>query len=223
MRVLVVDDDANVAETVRRVLATSGWNVTVRDDGVEALAVACAEEFDAIVLDIILPGLNGFEVVRELRRREVWTPVVMLSAKDGEYDQAEALDYGADDYLVKPFSVVVLNARLRAVVRRGGRERPAVLTAGTLSLDPAQRVVTRSGQTITLTPREYSVLEHLMRHKGEVTSKQSILQSVWDENYTGDDNIVEVYIGYLRRRIDQPFGLLSIETVRGAGYRLRPD
>ncbi|WHU47506.1 response regulator transcription factor [Gordonia sp. L191] len=223
MRVLVVDDDANVAETVRRVLATSGWNVTVRADGIEALAVASAEEFDAIVLDIILPGLNGFEVVRELRRREVWTPVVMLSAKDGEYDQAEALDYGADDYLVKPFSVVVLKARLRAVVRRGGRERPAVLTAGTLSLDPAQRVVTRSGQIISLTPREYSVLEHLMRHKGEVISKQSILQSVWDENYTGDDNIVEVYIGYLRRRIDQPFGLLSIETVRGAGYRLRPD
>ncbi|RPA57288.1 DNA-binding response regulator [Gordonia oryzae] len=223
MRVLVVDDDANVAETVRRVLATSGWNVTVRDDGVEALAVASAEEFDAIVLDIILPGLNGFEVVRELRRREVWTPVVMLSAKDGEYDQAEALDYGADDYLVKPFSVVVLKARLRAVVRRGGRERPAVLTAGTLSLDPAEREVTRSGQVISLTPREYSVLEHLMRHKGEVISKQSILQSVWDENYAGDDNIVEVYIGYLRRRIDQPFGLLSIETVRGAGYRLRPD
>ncbi len=220
---LVVDDDANVAETVRRVLATSGWNVTVRDDGVEALAVASAEEFDAIVLDIILPGLNGFEVVRELRRREVWTPVVMLSAKDGEYDQAEALDYGADDYLVKPFSVVVLKARLRAVVRRGGRERPAVLTAGTLSLDPAEREVTRSGQVISLTPREYSVLEHLMRHKGEVISKQSILQSVWDENYAGDDNIVEVYIGYLRRRIDQPFGLLSIETVRGAGYRLRPD
>ncbi|GAB21381.1 putative two-component response regulator [Gordonia polyisoprenivorans NBRC 16320 = JCM 10675] len=223
MRVLVVDDDANVAETVRRVLTTAGWNVTVSGDGVDALAQASAEEFDAIVLDIILPGLNGFEVVRELRRREVWTPVVMLSAKDGEYDQAEALDFGADDYLVKPFSVVVLNAHLRAVVRRGGRERPAVLTAGTLSLDPAQRVVTRSGQVITLTPREYSVLEHLMRRKGTVVSKHSILQSVWDENYTGDENIIEVYIGYLRRRIDQPFGVSSIETVRGAGYRLRED
>ncbi|MGC5248586.1 response regulator transcription factor [Gordonia sp. DT219] len=223
MRVLVVDDDAFVAETARRVLMSEGWNVAVAADGVEGLQRAVDEDFDAIVLDILLPGLNGFEVVRELRTHQVWTPVLMLSAKDGEYDQAEALDFGADDYLVKPFSVVVLKARLRAVVRRGGRERPAIMTAGSLSIDPAQRVVARSGQVITLTPREYSVLEYLMRNKGTVVSKHSILQSVWDENYAGDTNIIEVYIGYLRRRIDHPFGVTSIETVRGAGYRLREE
>ncbi|MGV9827654.1 MULTISPECIES: response regulator transcription factor [unclassified Gordonia (in: high G+C Gram-positive bacteria)] len=221
MRVLVVDDDVHVAETVRRVLASEGWNVAVSSDGVDGLRRARDEHFDAIVLDIVLPGLNGYEVLRELRKSSVWVPVVMLSAKDGEYDQAEALDYGADDYLLKPFSVVVLKAHLRAVVRRGVRERPAVLEAGGLSVDPAQRSVARDGETIELTPREFSVLEYLIRNKGTVVSKTSILQSIWDENYDGDNNIVEVYIRYLRRRIDEPFGVSSIETIRGAGYRLR--
>lgn len=220
VRVLVVDDDVRAAETIRRVLVSDGWNVAVLHDGAQALQRAVDEEFDAVVLDIMLPGLNGYEVVRELRRQSQWVPIVMLSAKDGEYDQAEALDFGADDYLVKPFSVVVLKAHLRAVARRGQRERPAILTAGSLCLDPAQHVVTRHGTPITLTPREYAVLELLLRNQGRVMSKQAILQSVWDENYDGDPNIVEVYIAYLRKRIDAPFGIASIETVRGAGYRL---
>ena len=220
VRVLVVDDDVRAAETIRRVLVSDGWNVAVLHDGAQALQRAVDEEFDAVVLDIMLPGLNGYEVVRELRRQSQWVPIVMLSAKDGEYDQAEALDFGADDYLVKPFSVVVLKAHLRAVARRGQRERPAILTAGSLCLDPAQHVVTRHGTPITLTPREYAVLELLLRNQGRVMSKQAILQSVWDENYDGDPNIVEVYIAYLRKRIDAPFGIASIETIRGAGYRL---
>ncbi|MFF0710893.1 response regulator transcription factor [Gordonia sputi] len=220
VRVLVVDDDVRAAETIRRVLVSDGWNVAVLHDGAQALQRAVDEEFDAVVLDIMLPGLNGYEVVRELRRQSQWVPIVMLSAKDGEYDQAEALDFGADDYLVKPFSVVVLKAHLRAVARRGQRERPAILTAGSLCLDPAQHVVTRHGTPITLTPREYAVLELLLRNQGRVMSKQAILQSVWDENYDGDPNIVEVYIAYLRKRIDAPFRIASIETIRGAGYRL---
>ncbi len=167
--------------------------------------------------------MNGYRVLQSLRERGIWTPVLMLSAKDGEYDQAEALDCGADDYLVKPFSVVVLKARLRALLRRGAPpERPATLRVGDLFLDPAEHLV-RRGDTppITLTPREYAVLECLIRHAGTVVSKTAILHSVWDENYEGDPNIIEVYIGYLRKRIDQPFGVHSIETVRGGvGYRI---
>lgn len=223
MRVLVVDDDPGVAETIRRVLASDGWNVVTVFDGVEGLRRATDEDFDAVVLDIMLPGLNGYQVVRELRNRKVWVPVVMLSAKDGEYDQAEALDFGADDYVVKPFSAVVLKAHLRAVMRRGRRERPAIMTAGDLTVDPAERRVARGDTVIELTPREYSILEFLMRNKGELLSKRLILQSIWDENYDGDDNIVEVYIRYLRKRIDAPFGVSTIETVRGGGYRLRAD
>lgn len=223
MRVLVVDDDPGVAETISRVLTSDGWNVVTVFDGVEGLRRATDEDFDAVVLDIMLPGLNGYQVVRELRARKVWVPVVMLSAKDGEYDQAEALDFGADDYVVKPFSVVVLKAHLRAVMRRGRPERPAILTAGDLTIDPAERRVARGDTVIELTPREYSILEFLMRNKGELVSKRVILQSIWDENYDGGDNIVEVYIGYLRKRIDVPFGVSSIETVRGGGYLLRDD
>lgn len=221
MRVLVVDDDAHVAETVRRVLASDGWSVVTASDGHEGYRRARTEDFDAVVLDIRLPGRNGFEVVRDLRAAGIWVPVLMLSAKDGEYDQAEALDLGADDYLVKPFSVVVLKAHLRAVMRRGRRERPAILRAGNLAFDPAERRVTRDGTAIALTPREYAVLEYLIRNVDTVLSKHAILRAVWDENYEGDENIVEVYIGYLRKRIDIPFGVNSIETVRGAGYLLR--
>lgn len=220
MRVLVVDDDVRAAETIRRVLASDGWNVSVVHDGAEGFRSALEQRFDAVVLDIMLPGMNGFEIVRELRRRSDWVPIIMLSAKDGEYDQGEALDFGADDYLVKPFSVVVLKAHLRAVARRGSHERPAILSAGSLSLDPAQHVVSRGNTPITLTPKEFAVLALLLRNAGRVMSKHEILQSVWDENYEGDENIVEVYIGYLRKRVDAPFGVASIETVRGAGYRL---
>lgn len=220
MRVLIVEDDPRAADTIQRVLASEGWSSVIAPDGVDGLHRASTEEFDAVLLDIMLPKLNGYEVLRQLRQREVWVPVVMLSAKDGEYDQAEALDFGADDYLVKPFSGVVLKAHLRAVIRRGGRERPAVLTAGGLSLDPAEHRVSREGTVIKLTAREFAVLEFLIRHKGTVVSKSAILQSIWDEFYEGDDNIVEVYIGYLRKRIDSPFGVHSIQTVRGAGYML---
>ncbi|MEP9394857.1 MULTISPECIES: response regulator transcription factor [Gordonia] len=221
MRVLVVDDDTHAAETIKRVLISDGWSVVIAHDGLEGYRRASDEDFDAVVLDIMLPGRNGYEVVRDLRAAGNWVPVVMLSAKDGEYDQAEALDFGADDYLVKPFSVVVLKAHLRAVMRRGRKERPAILRAGGLALDPAERRVTRDGTDIALTPREYAVLELLIRNADTVISKQTILQSIWDENYDGDHNIVEVYIGYLRKRIDTPFGVGSIETVRGAGYCLR--
>ena len=204
MRVLLVEDEPRLAETVRRGLAAEGFVVDVEHDGVDGLAAAATGDFDVVVLDIMLPGLSGYQVLRELRSRQVWTPVLMLSAKDGEYDLADAFDIGADDYLTKPFSFVVLVARLRALLRRGAPERPTVLTAGTLSLDPARRQVTRGQTALTL-------------------SKSEILRSVWDSNYEGDDNVVEVYIGYLRRKIDVPFGVVTIETVRGAGYRLRSD
>src|SRR4051794_37671789 len=163
----------------------------------------------------MLPGLNGYDVCRRMRAAGVWTPVLMLTAKDGEYDQADALDLGADDYLTKPFSFLVLVARLRALVRRGAPARPTVLAARGLTLDPAGRTVHRGGQELSLTPREFGLLHFLMRHRGDVVSKTDILESVWDAHYEGDDNVVEVYVGYLRRKIDQPFGRHAIETVRG--------
>jgi DNA-binding response OmpR family regulator len=172
------------------------------------------------VLDIMLPGLSGYRILERLRAAQVWTPVLMLTAKDGEYDEADAFDLGADDYLVKPFSFVVLLARLRALLRRAGESRPAVLTVGDLSLDPARHRVHRAGTEITLTPREFGVLEYLMRHAGEVVTKTDILRAVWDAHYEGEVNVVEVYVGYLRRKIDAPFGVRSIETLRGVGYRM---
>ncbi len=223
VRILVVDDDRNVAETVRRMLVTEGWVVDVEHDGRAGLEKATTEHFDVVILDIMMPALNGYEVVRQLRRDGVWTPVLMLTAKDGEYDQADAFDFGADDYLTKPFSFVVLIARLRALVRRGAPERPVVLTAGSLSVDPTSHVAKRGDTELTLAPREFGMLEFLMRHRGEVVTKTEILQSVWDINYRGDENVVEVYVSYLRRRIDTPFGCKSIETIRGVGYRLAAD
>lgn len=223
VRILLVEDEARLAETVRRGLVAEGFVVDVEHDGADGLAAATTGDYDVVVLDIMLPGLSGYQVVRELRAQQVWTPVLMLSAKDGEYDMADAFDIGADDYLTKPFSFVVLVARLRALLRRGAPARPTVLTAGTLSLDPARRRVTRGDTVLTLTPREFGLLQFLMRHQGDVVTKSEILRSVWDSNYTGDENVVEVYIGYLRRKIDAPFGVATIETVRGAGYRLRSD
>jgi len=223
MRVLLVEDEPHLAEMVRVGLVSEGFVVEVSADGAEGLWRGTAGEFDVIVLDIMLPKLNGYDVLRTLRERDVWTPVLMLTAKDGEYDQADAFDLGADDYLTKPFSFVVLTARLRALQRRGAPERPTVLTAGDLSLDPARRRAARGDTVLTLTPREYGVLEFLLRNKGTVLSKAQILAAVWDAHYDGDDNIVEVYIGYLRRKIDTPFGCQSIDTVRGMGYRLLAD
>lgn len=172
-----------------------------------------------VILDIMLPKRNGYDVCRGMRAAGVWTPVLMLTAKDGEYDEADALDLGADDYLTKPFSFVVLVARLRALVRRGAPARPAVLQAGDLTLDPSAHKCCRGEQEIPLTPREFGLLEFLMRHPDEVLGKTEILDNVWDENFEGDPNIVEVYVGYLRRKVDAPFGRQSIETVRGMGYR----
>ena len=220
MRVLLVEDEVRLAENVRRGLSAEGFVVDVVHNGTDGLFNAEVNSYDVVVLDIMLPGLNGYEVCRRMRASGVWTPVLMLTAKDGEYDQTDAFDLGADDYLTKPFSFLVLVARLRALIRRGAPVRPAVLAAGDLTLDPATRTVRRAEVEIALTPREFGLLHFLMRHRGDVVSKSDILESVWDANYEGDDNVVEVYVGYLRRKIDQPFGRHAIETIRGAGYRL---
>ncbi|MEV6849182.1 response regulator transcription factor [Actinoplanes sp. NPDC051411] len=226
MRVLVVEDEISLAETIRDGLAAAGFAVDLVHDGVDGLWQATEKPFgayDVLILDIMLPGLNGYEICRTLRGREVWTPILMLTAKDGEYDQADAFDLGADDYLTKPFSFVVLIARLRALVRRGAPSRPAVLSAGDLTLDPSERRVARAGTPIAVTPREFAMLEFLMRHRGQAMTKTAILENVWDAHFTGDPNIVEVYIGYLRKKIDHPFDRQTIETVRGAGYRIADD
>ncbi|WP_319458625.1 response regulator transcription factor [Micromonospora sp. RTP1Z1] len=223
MRVLVVEDETALAEVIRAGLADEGFAVDVQHTGIDGLWAATENPYDVVVLDIMLPGLNGYEVCRQLRSREVWTPVLMLTAKEGEYDQADAFDLGADDYLIKPFSFVVLVARLRALVRRGAPVRPVVLTAGDLAVDPARRQVTRAGQPVRVTAREFALLEFLMRHRGDVVSKTQIIENVWDEHFEGDPNIVEVYVGYLRRKIDQPFGRTAIQTERGMGYRLAAD
>jgi two-component system OmpR family response regulator len=223
MRVLVVEDEISLAETIRDGLLVAGFAVDLVHNGVDGLWQATETPhgaYDVLILDIMLPGLNGYEICRTLRGREVWTPILMLTAKDGEYDQADAFDLGADDYLTKPFSFVVLIARLRALVRRGAPERPAVLSAGDLTLDPSERRVSRAGTPIAVTPREFAMLEFLMRHRGQAMTKTAILENVWDAHFTGDPNIVEVYIGYLRKKIDHPFDRAAIETVRGAGYRI---
>lgn len=220
MRVLVIEDERRLAEAIAQGLAEEGFVADVACDGVDGLWRALHEPYDVIVLDLMLPALSGYEVLKRLRAARLWTPVLILTAKDGEYDEADALDLGADDYLSKPFSYVVLVAHLRALLRRGAPARPAVLAAGDLDLDPARRRCHRAGREIALTTREFTLLEFLLRHADEVVSKTAILDHVWDENFDGDTNIVEVYIGYLRRKIDAPFGRRTIETVRGAGYRL---
>ncbi|GAA3337399.1 response regulator transcription factor [Curtobacterium pusillum] len=223
MRVLVVDDEARLADGVRRGLEAEGWAVDVAHDGVDGLWHAREFTYDAIVLDLMMPGLSGWAVCAQLRADGDWTPVLMLTAKDGEWDQVEALDAGADDYVTKPFSHPVLVARLRALVRRGARERPAVLTVGDLVVDPASRTVSRAATPIDLTSREFAVLEFLARRAGEVCSKRDVIENVWDVDFDGDPNIVEVYVGHLRRKVDRPFGRAAIETVRGAGYRLAAE
>ena len=223
MRVLVVDDEVRLADGVRRGLEAEGWAVDVANDGVDGLWHAREFRYDAIVLDLMMPGLSGWAVCAQLRADGDWTPVLMLTAKDGEWDQVEALDAGADDYVTKPFSHPVLVARLRAHVRRGARERPTVLTLGDLVVDPAARTVARGGTQVELTSREFAVLEYLARHPGQVRSKRDVIENVWDVDFEGDPNIVEVYVGHLRRKLDRPFGRAAIETVRGAGYRLAAD
>ena len=217
---LVVEDERRLASAVRRGLTAEGFVVDVAHDGVDGLHLAREGGYDAVVLDLMLPGLSGYQVCERLRAERNWVPVLILSAKDGEYDQADGLDSGADDYLTKPFSFVVLLAKLRALLRRGAPERPAVLSAGSLSLDPATRRVTRDGQEIALTTREFALLEYLIRHRDEVVTKTELLDHVWDAGADTDPNVVEVYVGYLRRKIDQPYNVRSLQTVRGAGYRL---
>ncbi|HKT03550.1 MAG TPA: response regulator transcription factor [Rugosimonospora sp.] len=220
MRLLVVEDEPRLARALERGLVAEGYVVDVAADGLAGLDAARHGEYDAVVLDIMLPRLSGYRIVQALRDEGNWVPVLMLSAKDGEYDQADGLDAGADDYLTKPFSFVVLLARLRALLRRGAPERPAVLEVGTLKLDPATRRVSRDTDEISLTGREYALLEYLMRRRDEVVTKTELLDHVWDAAADTDPNVVEVYVGYLRRKIDQPYGLRSLQTVRGAGYRL---
>ncbi len=220
MKVLIVEDEPLLASTLTVGLRAEGFDVVAVASGVDGLSHAVEHEFDVVVLDIMLPGLNGYEVLRRMRARGVRTPVMMLTAKDGDYDQTDAFDLGADDYLTKPFSFIVLVARLRALVRRAAPQRPAVLRAGSLSLDPSRRQVARDGTAISLTPREYGLLEYLMRNKDSVVTKSEILHNVWEADFDGADNVVEVYVGYVRRKIDIPFGTKTIETVRGVGYRI---
>jgi DNA-binding response OmpR family regulator len=223
MRILVVDDDAHVAGSVRRGLEGEGYAVDVAFDGTEGHWLASENPYDAMVLDSMLPGMSGDELCARLRAAGVWTPILMLTARSGESDEAQALDAGADDFLSKPFSYVVLLARLRALLRRGGAERPAVLVAGDLTLDPATHRVARGDVEVPLSPRQFSLLEYFLRHAGEVLPKSRILEHVWDFSFEGDPNIVEVYVRQLRLRVDEPFGRSALQTVRGAGYRLDPD
>jgi len=220
MRILVVDDEPRLLAAVRRGLEAEGFAVDTAADGHEGLWMAGEHPYDAIVLDIMLPGVNGYQICRRLREVGVWTPILMLTAKDGEYDEAEALDLGADDYLSKPFSFLVLVAHLRALLRRGAPERPVELVDGDLVVDQAGRTCRRGDVDIELTTRELAVLEYLMRHRGQVVSKSDIIDHVWDAHFDGDLNVVEVHVSALRRKIDAPFGVTTIHTVRGAGYRL---
>jgi two-component system, OmpR family, response regulator len=223
MRILAVEDQRKLAAAIKRGLEAEGFAVDVAANGEDGLWLAREKPYDAIVLDILLPKLNGYKLCAALRDEGNWTPILMLSAKSGEWDEAEALDTGADDFLAKPFSYVVLVARLRALLRRGARIRPSVLEAGDLVLDPAAHTCRRGNDELALSPREFSLLEFLLRRAGQVVSKSEILDHVWDFDFDGDDNIVEVYVRYLRRKIDLPFDRQAIETLRGVGYRLAVD
>lgn len=221
MRLLVVEDDERMAALLRRALEEDGYAVDVVGDGADALWMGQENDYDAIVLDGMLPGLDGFEVLRRWRAGKRWAPVLMLTARSAVGARIEGLDAGADDYLAKPFNFAELSARIRALVRRGGAERPAILQAGDLTLDPATRRVTRAGQHVELTAKEFALLELLMRRRGDVLSRTHILEHVWDFAYDPSSNVVDQYIGSLRRKLDRPFGRDDVQTVRGAGYRLR--
>jgi DNA-binding response OmpR family regulator len=223
MRVLVVEDEKRLAETLQWGLEADGYAVDLAGDGLEGFRLAQEHPYQVIILDIMLPGMNGYRVCGALRERGVTTPILMLTAKSGEYDEAEALDTGADDFLRKPFSYLVLTARIRALMRRGPTGGPAVVSFGDLVIDPGKRTCRRAGRIISLTAKEFAVLEYLAGQAGQVVSKQDILDQVWDMAYQGDPNIVEVYVSALRRKVDAPFGRHTIGTVRGAGYRLVVD
>jgi two-component system, OmpR family, response regulator len=223
MRALVVEDEPKMAGLLRRGLVEEGWAADVAGSGEDAVVLARATPYDAVVLDVMLPGLDGLAVCRELRAAGVWAPILLLTARDRVADRVEGLDAGADDYLTKPFSFAELLARLRALARRGHPERPAVLAAGSLRLDPATRRVWRGEVPIELSAKEFALLETFLRRPGEVLSRLDLLEHAWDQAYENRSNVVDVYVGYLRAKIDRPFGRRSIETVRGAGYRLRDD
>jgi DNA-binding response OmpR family regulator len=224
VRVLVVEDEVRLAEFIAEGLNDEGFDVEVVHDGLDGLWRARERPYDAIVLDILLPGMSGYKVCGTLRDEGVWTPILMLTAKTGEYDEAEALDTGADDFLSKPFSFLVLAARLRALVRRGAAPRPPELVAGDLTLDPVERTCRRGDVPIELTRREFALLEALVRRSGESVSKARLLSEVWGDDFDGDDNVVEVYVRYLRRKIDGPFARRTLQTVRSvSGYRLDAD
>jgi two-component system OmpR family response regulator len=223
MRVLIIEDDVKLAVLISRGLRGDGIAADVVSTGEDAVWMAGATDYDAIVLDVMLPGMDGFEVCRRLRGDEVWTPILILTARDAVEDRVNGLDGGADDYLTKPFSFAELSARLRALVRRGPIERPTVLQAGDLHLDPASRRVWRDSAEISLSAKEYAVLETFMRRPGEVLDRFQLLEHAWSNEYENRSNIVDVYVRYLREKVDRPFGVESIETVRGAGYRLRAD
>jgi two-component system, OmpR family, response regulator len=223
MRVLVVEDDVKMAALLRRGLVEEGLSADVARTGDDALWMAAATEYDAIVLDVMLPGSDGFEVCRRLREAGRWAPVLMLTARDAVEDHVTGLDAGADDYLTKPFSFAELLARLRALARRPPLERPAVIEVGDLRLDPATRQVWRDGTEIDLSAKEFALLETFMRRPGEVLSRYQLLEHCWDYGYENRSNVVDVYVRYLREKVDRPFGRSSLETVRGAGYRLRRE
>ena len=223
MRVLIVEDEVKMAGLIRRGLKADGMAADVAIKGEDALWMAGSTEYDVIVLDVMLPGMNGFEVCRKLREDGVWAPVLMLTARDAVEDRVQGLDTGADDYLTKPFSFAQLAARLRALVRRGHIEHPSVLQAGDLQLDPATKRVSRGETDISLSAKEYALLEIFMRRPGQLLDRYQLLEHAWDYEYENRSNVVDVYVRYLRKKIDRPFGVDSIETVRGAGYRLRID
>jgi two-component system OmpR family response regulator len=220
MRILVVEDEIKMARALRRGLEREGYAVDTASDGEEGLFRASEDEYDAVVLDVMLPGRDGYAVCELLRARGRWVPVLMLTARDGVEDRIRGLDVGADDYLVKPFAFGELLARLRALIRRGPEERPSILEVDDVTLDPAAHIVTRAGCAVFLSPREFALLEYLMRHPGEVVSRTRILEHVWDYNYGGASNVVDVYIGYLRKKLELPFGRPFLRTIRGVGYAL---
>ncbi len=223
MRVLVVEDEPKMAGLLRRGLVEEGYAVDLAANGVDAIWAASENPYDAVVLDVMLPDIDGFEVCRRLRADGRWAPVLMLTARDAVSDRVRGLDAGADDYLPKPFSFGELFARLRALLRRGAAERPPTLLAGGLTLDPAAHRVHRDGTAIDLTAKEFALLEYLMRRAGEVLTRTELIEHVWDFGFDGDSNVVDVYIGYLRQKVDRPFGCATIDTVRGSGYRLREE
>jgi two-component system, OmpR family, response regulator len=223
MRVLIVEDNVRMASAIKRGLQAEGLVADVASSGEDAIWMAGATEFDAVVLDVMLPGIDGFETCRRLREEGMWAPIIMLTARDAVEDRITGLDRGADDYLVKPFSLGELLARLRALARRGPVERPAVLEVGTLRMNPATQQVWRGDEEIHLSAKEFTLLETFMRRPGEVLSQFQLLEHAWDYEYENRSNVVEVYMRYLREKVDRPFGVRSIETVRGAGYRLRKD